>query len=175
MTHSEQIIILTNKNKIIGQIFICAAFITLGLWQLTDGNSSYFKYFIAGLLLLVFGSFLVFWLFRIADKRPGVIINGAGITDNATSVSLGEISWTDIDNFRTTQVWSKKFITIILHDPQKFIDGQTNSLKRKILIANFKKNGSPFNIPTNILLIDPTTLKQILESKLKEYQTIHPI
>ena len=39
-----------------------------------DAESSLFNYYLGGLGLLIFGSFLLLWITKLLDKKPGIII-----------------------------------------------------------------------------------------------------
>jgi hypothetical protein len=177
MTDREQIIIPISKKKLISLGFTCAVFVAIGVRNIIHNpsvgdlffNNSYLKNSIGGFLILFFGFFLIYLTFKLVDKRPSLIINKEGIIDNSTAVAVGQILWDDIESFKGTKVWSEKFVTPILKDPQKYIDQQNNVLKRKLLIVNFNKNGSPINISTNFLTIKHDELVQLLEKKLSTY------
>ena len=176
MTNTNNLIIFSSKKKIFIQIVLNVAFISLGIWLLFHnekfGNSFFEKYklgyLIGGLSISIFGSFLLFWILILLRKSPAIVIDHNGITENSTFISLGKIPWSDIDSVRTTKVNSVRLITLILNDPKKYIDKQKSFFKRKIMIQNFKKNGSPISIQTTSLLTNHETLKQVIENKLRE-------
>lgn len=169
-------IIYPSKKKMIGQTLLCIAFISFGFWLLIHQNTAEYAFFekfriniVIGLLtIIIFGSFLTIWIFKILDRKPGVIIDENGIVDNSTSISLGQIPWSDIESVKPSSYFSN-VITVILKNPTKYIDKQKNPIKRMLLGVNYRRNGSPVNIQTLTLQADNKTLIEAINKHLYEY------
>ncbi len=180
MTNTDSLIIFLSKKKILIQIVLNAAFVSLGLWILLQKggheNSFFERYnlrYLIGLSTIIFGFFLLFWIVKLLGRKPAIVIDKNGITENSTSISVGEIPWSDIDSVKTTKSYPAKLITLMLNDPKKYIDKENSFFKRKMMTINYKKSGSPINIQTISLLTDHETLKQVIEKKLSEYKEMN--
>ena len=177
MIEREDIIISTSKKKLLLLSLTCAIFISGGFWIILDRSpmenslfdSIFFKYSVGGLSIVVFGAFIIYPIVKLFDSKPSLIIGQKGIIDNSNAVALGEIPWSDIVNVKETIFFSLKFITIILNEPQKYLDKQTNKLKLKSLITNLKKSGSPVNISTVSLSITHDKLMKLLTDRLNTF------
>lgn len=176
MILTEQTIVYQSKKKLVGQIIFCIAFVAVGIWILTNKNridktfvETYrLNLFIGGLTVLVFASFLSLWIFKLLDKKPGVLVDENGIVDNSTYISVGKIPWSDIESVKPSN-YSSNVITVILKEPAKYIDKQKNPIKKKLLKANYKKNGSPVNIQTLSLNTDNKNLINAINEHLNEF------
>lgn len=170
---TERIEILLSRGKITLALIASLAFVAVGLWFVISPpqiNSALFGnpvlIFCAGIASIgVFGVFSVVAVKKLADKKPGLIIDETGITDNASGASAGHIPWSDITEIKTIQVFDQKFVMIAVADPNKYIERQTNALRRKAMQMNLKSNGSPINISANALRCNFDTLKTTLQTE----------
>lgn len=127
---------------------------------------------------LVMGSFGVFFFTRkLVDKKPGLVISEEGICDNASAFKFGLIPWSDIAGVydRSVQVSlasRQNFVTIGLHNPDKYISRETNVLKRKLLAANSKNYGSPIHISTNGLKTNHKDLLKLIVESFEKYKDV---
>jgi len=176
MTPTEQTIIYPSRRKMVGQTILCIAFVALGLWLLTNkgilDNTLVDRYrlnlIIGALTILIFGSFLTIWIFKLLDRKPGVIVDENVIVDNSTFISIGKVPWSDIESVKLS-TYSSNVITVLLKDPNKYIEQQQNPVIKKLLKANYEKSGSPVNIQTLSLETDVESLKKILNEQLCDF------
>lgn len=179
MTENEQIEIPLSKSKMIMTFFGSLIFVGLGLWFLINppksnhwlfGNPTFI--FIVGIASLMFFGLAAVIIFRkFSDKKPGLIINKQGITDNSSGVSAGLIPWTDIQEIRISQVMNQKFLMLIVRNPEFYIEKVTNPLKRNAMKLNYKSYGSPISISANALQTNFDDLQKLLNDKMNEYKS----
>jgi hypothetical protein len=149
----EPVIIPISKGKLVKLICFCFLFLFIGTWMLftkhETGNSvmdsALVKYGAAVLGILMGATGLVFFIRKLGDKKPGLIIDDNGITDNASGVAAGFIPWEDITHIYTTKVMNQEFIMIGVTNPEGYISRQPGALKRKMMKANMKSYGSPIS------------------------------
>lgn len=173
MPTSEQIEIPLSKGKLTLALLGASAFVAIGLWFVISPpkiDSALFGnpvlIFLAGVAsIVVFGLFGVLGLKKPADKNPGLIIDKTGITDNASGASAGHIPWSDITEIRTTRVFNQKFLTVMVCNPNEYIERQTNALKRKNMQMSCNSNGSPINISANTLQCSFDELQNTLQTQ----------
>ena len=176
MPTTEQIEIPLSNGKLTLLLLGSIAFVAIGLWFVISqpkidselfGNPALI--FLAGIAsIIVFGLFGILSLKKLIDKKPGLIIDKTGITDNASGASAGHISWSDITEIKTTQIFNQKFLTIIVRNPNKYIERQTNALKRKNMQMNLSSSGSPINISANTLKCSFDELKTTLQTQFDQ-------
>ncbi len=179
MTEKEQIEIPLSKTKLMMTFFGSLLFVGLGLWFLINppksnhwlfGNPTVI--FIAGIASVLFFGLVAVTIFRkFSDKKPGLIINKQGITDNSSGVSAGLIPWTDIQEITISQVMNQKFLMFIVRNPEFYLDKVTNPLKRNAMKMNYKTYGSPISISANALQTNFDDLHKLLIEKMNEYKS----
>lgn len=179
MTKEEQIEIPLSKTKMILTFLGSLMFVGLGIWFLTNppksnhwlfGNPTII--FIAGIASVLFFGLVAVIIFRkFSDKKPGLIINKEGITDNSSGVSAGLIPWTDIQEITISQVMNQKFLMFIVRNPEFYLEKVTNPLKRNAMKMNYKTYGSPISISANALQTNFDDLHKLLEDKMTEYKS----
>jgi hypothetical protein len=177
MTNSfEQIEIPLSKKKLIIMLIGSIGFVAVGLWFVINPpaiNNSFFGNSTVILLtgiasILFFGLCAVFMARKISDKKPGLIIDNIGITDNSSGVSAGQIFWNDIENISVIELHRQKLIMLHLTNPQEYIDKQTSGFKRKVMNMNLNMYETPCIISSNTLQINFDELLNIFYTRLEE-------
>lgn len=163
---TQPILISVSKGKLVKLLIFSIIFIALGGWiiiaepEVSNAvlNNGVVKYGAAAGSILMGVAGMIFFTLKMFDKKPGLIIDSKGITDNASGVSAGFIPWEDIRHIYTTQVMSEKFVMIGVSNPEKYIDRQTKFLKRKAMNYNYKAYGSPISLTVSTLKINHDSL-----------------
>jgi len=180
MTTSEKTIeIPLNKSRIIIMLLGALAFVAIGFWFViappTIENSywgSPVKIAIAGYAsILFFGLGALFLIRKLPDNRPGLIITDTGLVDNSSGLSVGQISWCDIESVSVIEIHRQKLIMLNVKNPQHYIDRQTSLFKRKSMALNHKMYGTPISITVNGLKIPFESLLTLITDKLQENRT----
>jgi hypothetical protein len=92
-----------------------------------------------------FGSILVFISFSFFSKKPAVVINEKGITDNSAMISIGFIEWSEIENIFPYRYINQTFIGIWPKDLSTFLS-RFPPFKRFLLSLNKNLVAVPLNI-----------------------------
>ncbi|HEY5405515.1 MAG TPA: STM3941 family protein [Ginsengibacter sp.] len=178
MNDSKQIEIQLSKFKLTLMALGCVMFIVGGICFIIN-PAKYESFimksptiiFITGILSILFFGFLsFFFLKKLSDKFPGIIISDEGITDNSSGVSAGFIPWTDIIAIKETKVINQKLINIIVKNPQEYIDRQKSAFKRKTMQTNYKTFGTAIGISANGLKSNYDDLKKIIEKSFSDFK-----
>ncbi|MFB9079623.1 STM3941 family protein [Flavobacterium procerum] len=176
MSPENQIEIPLSKKKMYLILAISILFVCLGIWFLTApptidhpiyGNPKFI--FSCGIASIVFFGYAGFSIFKkLGDKKPGLLINSEGITDNSSNVAAGLILWSDIIRITTANVMNQKFLIIKVKNPNEYINRQNGILKRKTVEMNYKTYGSPISISANTLDTNFVELYNLLQRKFEE-------
>jgi hypothetical protein len=118
--------------------------------------------------IIFFGLCLIYILFKSFDKKPGLIINQNGITDNSHFCSVGLINWSQIIGIRTQQVMSTKFLLIDVSNPEDFIQ-KSSSFKAWLMKTNLKMYKTPLSITSNSLNYNFDDLEKLLHQEWNKY------
>lgn len=178
----KQIEIPLSKVKMTLLFIGALGFVAIGLWFMISPPESHsnrrillsnpiFLFFIGAISVLFFGVCALFICKKLFDKKPGLIINEKGITDNSSALSLGLVLWVDIEGIKTVSANNQKFIILTLNNPQDYLGKVRNSLKAKSLKVNYKWYGSPICISANSLQINHQELHKLLLDKMAEFKS----
>ncbi|UUV22575.1 STM3941 family protein [Paenimyroides aestuarii] len=179
MNNQQQIEIPLSKTKMTRTFIGSIIFVILGVWFLVNppelnnpilGNSVVI--YVIGLLSIVFFGFIGIMIFRkLFDKKAGLIINQDGIIDNTSGLSIGFIPWSEIQEISSTQVMNQKFISIVLKNPEAFMEKISNPIQKNAMKMNYKTSDSPISISSNALKTDFNKLFNLLKEKMNEYKS----
>ena len=177
MQKEEQIEIPLSKTKLILMLAGAIIFVLSGIWFVSkpkELSAQSFHYspesiFIVGLVSILFFGICAIFIFRkIADNKPGLIINDKGIIDNSGATSIGLILWHDISEIRRGNVAGQDFIIVIVSNPEEYINRQSSFIPKKAMEMNYKMYGSPISISANGLKYNFNDLYDII---LKKFNT----
>ncbi len=115
--------------------------------------------------LIFFGLAGLYILYKLFDKKPGLIIDNEGIYDNSSAAAGHLIKWDRIKGLRIKQVMSTKFILIDIENPEEFMDG-VNGIKKKLMWSTYKMYGTPTSISSSTLSCDFDELFQTINGRL---------
>ncbi|MEX3931152.1 STM3941 family protein [Paraburkholderia phymatum] len=97
-----------------------------------------------------FGTCGLFVLSRLLRRKPAIIINNDGLTDQASAASVGLIRWSDITEARiiilTFRSSRQKYLGVSLRNPNDYL-AKCGPLARAILRKNASLSGYVVNIP----------------------------
>lgn len=159
-----------SKKKLILFFFIGLFFIIIGYIGIIKPENFISPFFrnseiiriisIAGVLF--FGIGIIYILWKLFDKKPGLIIDQKGIIDNSNATSVGLIEWSDINRIEKKQVMSTEFLILHINQPEKYIQRVKNIILKKAIEMNVKKYGSPISITCTSLEITIKELESII-------------
>lgn len=178
-SHDETIVELS-KTKILLALLGAGVFVAVGIYWLSldeDSirsqrafgllfNNPTYVYVVGFLAILLFGLLGLLALRKLFDRKPGLILNSAGITDNASSLSVGLIPWSDVEGVEIFEIQSQKLLIIKVKEPQKYFD-RGNSLNRGLNKGGF--NGNPIGISSITLKISIPELADLIDQYQRKY------
>jgi hypothetical protein len=175
MNQNKIVEIPLSKGKLVKGFAGSAIFVAVSIWILTTDQTSrgsllsnpVLKYGIAIAGIVFFGFLAVLYLFKLRDKKPGLVIDENGIIDNSGGLAAGFIPWSDILKFTIQKVMKQQFLVITVRNPEYYINNQKSVLKKKGMEYNFKNYGSPVAISTNTLNCKLPELLHLLEERNK--------
>src|SRR4026208_2291892 len=130
-------------------------FVVLGIYLAQNQESmgvSLWKVIIASYVGVPFFSLcLVYAIYRLAVRRPAVVVNHEGIFDNASVAGAGLLRWEEIANIFPYDYMGQRMLGINLVNEAAILARQP-AIKRALTRMN-KKIAAPFAIPQNPLPI----------------------
>jgi hypothetical protein len=154
MIVTEEIRIQSNKKKLLILILLAGMFVLIGIYILVVESSKGFT-LIQGICLLsiaLFGWGGIVGVSKILDKKPGLILNNLGITDNSSVNAVGFIPWSDILSISVILVEREQLLFVYVKEPQQYIE-VGSAARRGLKRINYKMYGSPISISSSFLQV----------------------
>ncbi len=179
---TDEIVIPLSKTKLILTVLGSLAFVGIGIWLLTidtadisQGRS--FRLFFNNPLfartlgvgaIVFFGVVGAYTAKKFFDKKPGLILDSTGFTDNASAASAGFVPWSEVAGFDIFQMNRTKMLVILVADPEKYIQ-RGGAVRQKLNKANFNMCGSPITISSTTLDSNFAELQSLFTRYLTKY------
>lgn len=167
-----------SKKKLIRAFLTSIALFATGLWILIfrpqiDNfvfNDSWLKYGGAISCVLFFGWAITYFIKKLFEKTPGMIIDEKGVTDNSSAVTVGFIPWEDVIQIAKIEVMKQKMLLILVKNPEDYIQRQEGIIKRKLMEANLKDRGTPITISAGGLQANIDEVLVLLDTQLQQFR-----
>ncbi|KGO88555.1 hypothetical protein Q765_01210 [Flavobacterium rivuli WB 3.3-2 = DSM 21788] len=98
---------------------------------------------------LFFGACTIAALRIVIFKKIALSIDNNTLTINPGKKNTTALRWNEISGFKEVTVASQKFISVLLYNPEKNIEAETNSITKRLLIYNLKHYNSPYCFSAN--------------------------
>jgi len=173
---TSEIIFYSSKRKIKFLIFACVLicflgfFIIMGMenWEILFLHVIPFnKLFLGSTLILIFTVFIILLQRRLRSNKPQIIINNTTIFDQSSYTSVGEIEIVDITEINSINIKGQNLILLKVKNPEKYIERQNSTVKRKILEASYKNNGTPIILSASSLECSFDELYSSIQSRIR--------
>jgi hypothetical protein len=180
---NKETIVPLNKIKLRKHLGISIVFVGIGLYILTidvEKQTGFLKdnfllKMLGIILILCFCILSVYYVKKWRDKKPALIINNDGIIDNSSIFSVGHILWEDAKYISVEEVYKNRSICIFLDNPDKYLNRQSNLLKRIFMQLNSRKRGMYITFPEAALDYNFNELYNIIRSFFNEQKELKNI
>ena len=170
-----------SKQKIVLLLLISLAFVASSIWiamrpevfieNILEVNNLRIIRIVGVSGIIFFGITRIYGIRKLFDKRSELIIDSNGITDHSNVTSIGLIEWKDISNIRSKKVLSTHYLLIDVTNPVKHITMSKNSVRSKLMRANFKKFGTPISISSDTLKYNFIALEKLMQEQFKRHKS----
>jgi hypothetical protein len=161
----DRIAIPLSKAKLVLLTLGALAFVALGCILCVapprSGHDPAVVKVVGGAAIVFFGACLVYGVYKLFDRRPGLILDRLGLIDNSSAIAAGRITWQEIRDIKVSQIRTQRFLTLLIDDPDQFI-ARGNRFRRFLDAQNVGLTGSPVNISSGTLKIDFDELERLL-------------
>lgn len=157
----DALVVYPSRVKLVLFALLSALFVVGGffIWS-NDRNDR----FVAVLDWIFFGSALLFFISRLGQRVPALIVNQSGIFDKSSGLSGYFLRWEEIDSVYISHMGRQRFLSIKLQDPEAFLS-RFSGFKAKMMRANMKLVGAPLNISASILPMKLEDLVTAIQQK----------
>jgi hypothetical protein len=158
-------------------VLIFGLFIVLDpeLFKPRQLQSSFIIVAIGAAIMVAAGIYSYIMAVRISSVFPGMIVSDKDIYDHTGSPGDGLINWGDITDIRESNIRGKRYLTIVVKNPESYIQRQKNPVKRQYLTRLTDTYGSPIQISAADLDFDFESLKTLLHAGLERYKGRVPL
>jgi hypothetical protein len=133
--------------KLLGQCLAALAFVAAGVFLIRFPTRHGLAAQVVGAAAVAFfGAAGVSVLLRLLRPGPAVVIDDAGIIDDASGVSLGRIPWDQVGEIAEYRVNGQAFLNVMLRDQEALI-AQRPFWKRRLIRANLRMGAAAVTIP----------------------------
>jgi len=173
MGAADELVIELSKSKVILMILGSFGFVALGYWLFSMDAAAMKELPIddplfihgVGIASMVFFSLTgIFGTRKLFDKKPGLVLNSAGIIDNSSGLAAGFIPWSEITGAEIYEIHRQKMLIIKVRNPEEFIQ-RGNVLRRAMVQMGSKMSGS--------IAITSNTLKINFPELLSTFERYH--
>lgn len=185
MNSTDETVVELSKTKTLLAVLGSCAFVAVGVYWLSldeDSirsqrgfgllfNNPTYVYMVGILAIVLFGFLGLLALPKLFNRKPGLVFNNVGIVDNASSLSVGLIPWSDVVGWEIFEIQSHKLLIIKVNDPQKYFD-RGNSVKRALNKGGY--NGHPIGIPSIALKTNFSELVTLFGQYQEKYGNPKP-
>jgi hypothetical protein len=174
---ADELVIELSKGKAVLMILGSFAFVAVGYWLFRmdaaamKGAPSDDPHLVHGVGLagmVLFSLSGIFGIRKLFDKKPGLVLNSAGIIDNSSVLAAGFIPWSKITGAEIYEVRRQKMLIVKVRNPEEFIQ-RGNVLRQATVRMGSKMSGSPIAITSNTLKINFTELLSTFEQYHRKY------
>lgn len=129
-------------------VFFIATFLSDGLQNILIG---------AGSLILILMLIVAAGVYRsLRNKKAGILINSKGIFDGSISISIKEIKWKQIKEFKVDN--ENQVVFVFVNKPEEIIQSAENKAIQRLLTRNLELYKTPVIIETKYLSIQANEL-----------------
>ncbi len=172
----ERIEIYSSRKRVTLHLIISLFFVAVGLYfilfgsTLSLGKSPVMAHGIGILVILFFGLGVFVSLKNLFGNPLMLVIDRKGLLLDPKHHPEDYVRWGDIDHFSEIQIEGEYFVIIHVHDPDRYIEQETNAIKKELMKFNLQNYDSPFNLTASSMDIKHQGLLELLRKGLHRYQ-----
>lgn len=121
---------------------------------------------IVGIFIIIFSVLYTVIIGRqLLKQKPAIILDNEGMVCHTAVNSSQKIFWKDVSKVWMQQVSDEKFIMLMIKNPEKYLSGEKNELKKRFMELNYKLYHTPVAITANALKIGINELHDLICEK----------
>ena len=166
--HPDRIVVYPSRRKAALVLLGAIGFVVLGIWIGSPGMAprvSLFSKVVCTYIGVPFFALCgLYAAYRLAIRRPAVVIDRTGITDTSNAFAPGHLDWNDIDCVLVYEYHKQPMLGILPKNLDLFLDRQ-NASRRAYYKMNLALKLPPVNIAQVILPMKVTELARLLHAR----------
>ncbi len=142
-------------------------FVVAGILMIRTSEIDMFEKFIGGIGILFFGAAIPLGIKKLITNEVALEISRNNLILEPNSNKKYVLVWNEILGFDVVKIKGAKIIIIEMNNPQKWINKESNLVKKKMMQYNYNNYGTPFNITAAGLSVSHSKLL----SSLRDYHS----
>jgi hypothetical protein len=165
---SDRLVIYPSRLKTLLVLVGAIAFVVVGIWIATPGVArgvAVWKVVIASYVGVPFFTACgLYAAYRLARHRPAVEIDSTGITDAASALGAGRLTWDEVDHVVLYKYSGQSMLGIVPRDLDIFLSRQ-HAVRRFLTKLNLALGCAPVNVPQVALRMNVAELADLLHTR----------
>ena len=171
---SGELIVFPSTTKTVLLVIGSLGFVAMGgflvyLWA--AGRQGPAAAIVGAADIAFFGACGIYGAFRLSVKRPLLVIDARGITDNGSALGVGFVEWDEIAEIGEYEFQGQTMLGIVPRDLDRVLS-RLSRFKRSAIRANLRLGAAPINIPQVLL---PVPVRDLVEEMVTRYDVSHGV
>jgi hypothetical protein len=166
--NSDRLLIYPSRIKMLLVLVGSIAFVVVGIWI---GTSRVVRPLPAWQVVIAayvgvpfFAACGLYAIYRLLVHRPAVEIDSTGITDTASAIGVGKLTWDEVDHVVLYKYSGQSMLGIVPRDLEVFLKRQ-GPLRRSLTKLTLNLGCAPVNVPQVALRMKLADLAHLLHTR----------
>jgi len=167
-TDADRVVIYPSRAKMALVVLGSMAFVVIGVWIGTPGVArglAMWKVVVASYIgVPFFAACGLYGAYRLAIRRPALEIDSTGITDAASAVGAGRLSWDEVDHVVLYKYSGQSMLGIVPRNLEMLLSRES-VVRRLLTKLNLALGCAPINVPQVGLTMKVADLANLLHTR----------
>lgn len=167
-TGSNRLVIYPSRAKMALVLLGSIAFVAIGVWIGTSDVArglAIWKVVLASYVgVPFFAACGLYAAYRLVIRRPALEIDATGITDAASAVGAGRLSWDEVDHVVLYKYSGQAMLGIVPKNLDQFLNRQS-PMRRSLTKFNMSLGCAPVNVPQVGVSMNLAELANLLHTR----------
>jgi hypothetical protein len=164
----DRLVIYPSRSKLVLVLLGSIAFVLLGIWIGSPGVAQRVPrwkiVFVSYVGAPFFTACGLYAAYRLVSHRPSVEIDSKGVSDSASGLAAGRLSWDEVDHLVLYRYSGQPLLGIVPRDLEIFLSRQ-HPVRRSLTKLNLALGCAPVNIPQVALPMKVVELAELLHTR----------
>lgn len=120
---------------------------------------------------VAFFALCTFFIIKVRFKnRHVLVVNQEGFTDHSSTIALGFIPWSDVEEMHTTKVGDVTFIEVAIRNEERYLE-KLKGWQRKAIDINRGMGQQAVLINLTFTGYDPKEVLDVMQEAFSQYQS----
>lgn len=164
----DRLVIYPSRAKMLLVLLGAIAFVVIGIWIDTTGVARRLPIWEVVIAVYIgipfFAACGLYAAYRLAIRRPALVIDSTGITDAASALGAGRLLWDEVDHVFLYKYSGQSMLGIVPRSLDVFLSRQ-HPVRRYLTKLNLSLGCAPINVPQVGLRMKLAELADMLHTR----------